>query len=215
MNFNLVSITLDGNLKECLDLMKKNKIHRVIIEDTKSSTFTGFVTFEIIFDFFFNNFYSDMVNFNNEISSMNIISNKIITAKKSDTIYSCLVKFWTHKVSILPIEDDMNDGDCDYFGYFFLKDIVYFFSNGDKFSFTDSIEKFIKDVYEDIEVERPYGKERIVITELEGTNLKTAMEMMTLSPERKIIFKNKNCDRPIGILTLSDIFKIININECS
>lgn len=195
--------------------MNKHKIHRVIIEDSKSNTFTGFVTFEIIFDFFFNNFFSDMVNFNTDLSCMNLITNKIITVKRSDTIYNCLLKFWTHKVSVLPIENEMQDGESCFFGYFFLKDLVYFFTNGDKFSFTDSIDKLIKDIYDGVDDEMPLGKDRLVVMDVDGTNLKTALEMMILSPERKIIFMNKQFKTPIGIMTLSDIFKLININDRS
>ncbi len=194
--------------------MKKHKIHRVIIEDQKSSTFTGFVTYEIIYDFFLNNFYSDMENFHCEISQL--ITKNILTVKKRDTIFECMVKFWTFRVSLLPIldDEDMTDHNSDFFGYLFLKDVVYFFSNAEKFSFTDTVEKFIKDLYEDIDVEKPYGIERLIVLDLEESDVKKTLEMMSVSPERKIIFKGKQSNKPIGILTISDIFKIININDC-
>ncbi len=109
--------------------MKKNKIHRVIIEDSKNLTFTGFITYETIFEYFIGNYYSDMIAFHLSLNNFNLITTKLITANKSDTIYDCLVKFWNHKISVLPI--------CDegfYFGFFYLKDIIYFFANGEKFS---------------------------------------------------------------------------------
>jgi CBS domain-containing protein len=109
--------------------MKNNKIHRVIVEDNKTSTYTGFITYETIFEYFFSNYYSDMVAFHLNINTMNIISRNLITTDKDETIYNCLLKFWFHKISILPIVD----GDS-YFGFFYLKDIVYFFANGEKFS---------------------------------------------------------------------------------
>jgi signal-transduction protein with cAMP-binding, CBS, and nucleotidyltransferase domain len=109
--------------------MKKNKIHRVIVEDTKTSTFTGFITYETIFDYFVNNYYSDMLAFHININELNIKKQNIITVSKNETIYNCLLCFWNFKISVLPIID----GDTN-FGFFFLKDIVYFFSNGEKFS---------------------------------------------------------------------------------
>lgn len=110
--------------------MKNNKIHRVIVEDKKSLTFTGFITYESIFEYFLTNYYSDMVNFNVRIDNLNIITKKIITVTKDTMIYDCLLRLWNHKISFLPILDD----DNTFFGFFFLKDIVYFFSNGERFS---------------------------------------------------------------------------------
>lgn len=111
--------------------MKNNKIHRVIIEDKKSSTLTGFITYETIFEFFLNNYYSDMICFHSRIEDLNIITKKIISVGKKETIFSCLLKLWTHKISLLPIVDEETQ---EYFGFLYLKDIVYFFSNGEKFS---------------------------------------------------------------------------------
>jgi len=109
--------------------MKNNKIHRVIVEDPKAATFTGFITYETIFEYFISNHYSDMTSFHLKINSLNIITNNIIYATKEETIYNCLIKFLNHKISVLPILD----GE-DYFGFFYLKDIIYFFANGEKFS---------------------------------------------------------------------------------
>jgi CBS domain-containing protein len=111
--------------------MRENRIHRVIIEDTKSSTFTGFITYETIFEYFLSNYYSDMICFHLNIQNTNIMTTNIIWVDKNETIYNCLLKFWTHRISILPVFDkDTNS----YFGFFYLKDIVYFFANGEKFS---------------------------------------------------------------------------------
>lgn len=130
MNFNkLITISLEGDLKECIELMKQNKIHRVIIEDNKSSTYTGFVTYESIFEYFSNNYYSDMIAFNINLSDLNISSQKIIKADKNDTIYNCFILFYIHNISIIPIMDDEK-----LFGFLYLKDVIYFFSNGEKFS---------------------------------------------------------------------------------
>ncbi len=101
---------------------------------------------------------------------------------------------------MLPILDD----DGKIFGYFYLKDIIYFFSMGEKFNFNNTVENFLKDLYEDIDNEMPYGKRRI--KELnDDTNLKNVFEEMSTSPERKLIIKNS--DSKIGIIALYDIFK--------
>lgn len=138
MNFNLISISLDGNLKDCVDLMKKNKIHRVIVEDTKtnantglkSNSFTGFITYETIFEYFVSHYYSDMLAFHVAANETNIVTNKLVIVDKNETIYDCLLKFWIHKISIIPIYDHETE---TLFGFFYLKDIVYFFANGEKF----------------------------------------------------------------------------------
>ena len=73
---------------------------------------------------------------------------------------------------------------------------------GEKFNFNNTIESFLKDLYEDIDNEMPYGKRRI--NELnDDTNLKNVFELMNISPERKLIVKYHD---HIGIITLSNIF---------
>jgi len=109
--------------------MKNNKIHRVIVEDTKAVIFTGFITYETIFEYFISNHYSDMASFQLKLNSLNIITTNLVCAAKEETIYDCLIKFLIHKISVLPI----TDGD-EYYGFFYLKDIIYFFANGEKFS---------------------------------------------------------------------------------
>ena len=117
--------------------MKNNKIHRVIVEDSKAVTFTGFITYETIFEYFISNYYSDMLSFHLKLHSLNIITTNLVCATKEETIYNCLIKFSIHKISVLPIID----GD-DYFGFFYLKDIIYFFANGEKFSVKNNLMLF-------------------------------------------------------------------------
>ena len=70
---------------------------------------------------------------------------------------------------------------------------IYTFTNGNIFSFNDTVEKFLQKLYEGIDEEKPLGKERISIIDLEKSDydLKTIFEMMSVSPERKIIVKDK------------------------
>ena len=100
---------------------------------------------------------------------------------------------------MIPIMDEGN-----IFGYLYLKDIIYFFSSGEKFNFGNTIESFLKDLYEDVDSEIPYGKKRI--EELtDNTLLKEVFEKMSISPERKLIIRNE--EKRIGIVALYDIFK--------
>ena len=131
MNFNLISISLEGNLQECVDLMRTNKIHRIIVEDAKNANLTGFITYETIFEFFINNYYSDMSSFQFKIDESNIINKNLIFIYKNDTIYNSLVKFYIHKVSILPV---LCPETNKIYAFFYLKDLIYFFAISDKFT---------------------------------------------------------------------------------
>ena len=188
-------------MEECIKTIQKNNIHRLIVKDKKTDNLAGFITYETIFEYFIENYYSEMTEFNVPLKQINLVVNNIITLNKNETLYKCMETFYKEGISMLPILDDGK-----IFGYFYLKDIIYFFSMGEKFNFNNTIESFLKDLYEDIENEMPYGKRRI--NELnDDTNLKNVFELMNISPERKLIVKYNNDDSKIGIIALYDIFK--------
>lgn len=64
------------------------------------------------------------------------------------------------------------------------------------------------DLYKDVTEESPLGKDRIFLCNSLDFNIKELFENMSLSPERKIFAINENEDF-IGIITLSDLFKIL------
>ena len=195
-NTNMISIFLDGNLQDCIKLIKDNHIHR-IVEDQKSSTITGFITYEAIFEFFIENYYSSMKEFEIQLKNVNIISKNVFFLNKNDTLYKAMELFCTKKISLIPIMDNK-----EIFGFIYLKDIIYCFSNGNNLNFTTNLGSFLEDLYEGVDSEKPYGKKRI--TELdETTNLKKVFEEMSICPERKLIVKYHD---HIGIITLSNIF---------
>ena len=199
-NVNLISLYSEANLEECVKTIQKNNIHRLIVNDKKTNNLSGFITYETIFEYFIENYYSAMTEFNIPLKQINIIIDNVITLNKNETLYKCMETFYKEGISMLPILDD----DKKIFGYFYLKDIIYFFSMGEKFNFNNTVENFLKDLYEDIDDELPYGKKRI--KELtDDTNLKKVFEEMSTSPERKLIIKND--DSKIGIIALYDIFK--------
>ena len=118
-----------------------------------------------------------MTEFNMPVKYLNIISTNIITLNKKETLYNCMKIFYEKGISMIPILDN-NDS---VFGYLYLKDIIYFFSTGDKFNFNDTVENFLIDLYEDVDEEMPYGKKRIVEIN-DDTNLKQTFEEMSVYP---------------------------------
>ena len=195
----LISLYSDSNLEECTKTIQKNGIHRLIVYDKKSNNLSGFITYETIFEYFIENYYSSMSEFNIPLNNLDIIVNKVITLNKDESLHKCMETFYKEGISMIPIIEDEN-----IFGYLYLKDIIYFFSIGEKFNFNHSIESFLRDLYEGVDDEKPYGKKRII--ELKNdTNLKQVFENMSISPERKLIVKDDNLN--FGVIALYDIFK--------
>ena len=198
-NNALISLYSDSNLQECLKTIENNNIHRLIVKDKKTGNLSGFITYETIFEYFIENYYSEMTEFHIPLNQLNIVVNNVITLNKNESLYKCMETFYREGISMIPILDD----NGEIFGYFYLKDIIYFFSMGEKFNFNNSVENFLKDLYEDIDNEKPYGKQRIF--ELDNKlDLKEVFEKMSIAPERKLIIKNGD---KIGIIALYDIFK--------
>ena len=194
----LISLFSDSNLEECVKTIQKNNIHRLIVQDKKSNNLSGFITYETIFEYFIENYYSSMTEFNIPLKYLDIVVKNVITLDKSENLHKCMETFYKEGISMIPIMDNGN-----IFGYLYLKDIIYFFSTGEKFNFSNTIESFLKDLYEDVDDEIPYGKKRIVELN-DNTNLKIVFENMSISPERKLIIRN---DTNIGVVALYDIFK--------
>ena len=76
--------------------------------------------------------------------------------------------------------------------------------------FKDTISKFLEDLYEGVSDEIPLGKDRIFYCNNLNFSIKELFENMSISPERKIFAIDEN-DEFIGIITLSDLFKILII----
>ena len=198
----LISLFSETDLETCVKTILNNGVHRLIVQDKKSLNVSGFITYETIFEFFFENYYSSMTEFNIPLKNLGIMTKDIISLNKKDTLFKCMETFYENGISMIPIYD--NNKDNNIFGYFYIKDIIYFFSTGgEKFNFNDTIENFMKDLYDGVENKMPYGNERIVEIN-DDRNLKQVFEDMSTSPERKIIVHKNN---KIGIITLYDIFK--------
>ena len=198
-NKTLISLYSDSSLEECVKTIQKNNIHRLIVQDKKSNNLSGFITYEAIFEYFIENYYSSMTEFHIPLKYLDIVIKNIITLNKNENLHKCMETFYKEGISMIPIIDEGN-----IFGYLYLKDIIYFFSSGEKFNFGNTIECFLKDLYEGVDNEIPYGKKRI--EELtDNTFLKEVFEKMSISPERKLIIRDE--EERIGIVALYDIFK--------
>jgi hypothetical protein len=68
----------------------------------------------------------------------------------------------------------------------------------------------LDDLYEGVSNEIPLGKDRIFLCKNLNFNIKELFENMSLSPERKIFAIDTNNEFK-GIITLSDLFKILII----
>ena len=135
----LISVSLDNNLFDCAKLIKEKKTHRIIIEETKEKlgevkpesnsnllriknsnfikNYTGFITYETMFDFFIQNYYGDMKEFNvllNDIINISTISNKL-TYKfdKNEKVFVVFEECFLRKLSIMPIYDKSNNEILD------------------------------------------------------------------------------------------------------
>ena len=62
-NGSLISLYSDSNLQECVKTIQKNNIHRLIVNDKKTNNLSGFITYETIFEYFIENYYSSMTEF--------------------------------------------------------------------------------------------------------------------------------------------------------
>ena len=126
-NGSLISLYSDSNLQECVKTIQKNNIHRLIVNDKKTNNLSGFITYETIFEYFIENYYSSMTEFHIPLKQINIIVNNVITINKNDSLYKCMQTFYNEGISLLPVIGD----EGEILGYFYLKDIIYFFSMGE------------------------------------------------------------------------------------
>ena len=146
----LVSVSLDNNLYDCAKLIKEKKTHRIIIEETKEKlseikpesnllqiknshfikNYTGFITYETMFDFFIQNYYGDMKEFKvllNDIIDISTIANKLTYKfNKDEKVFVVFEQCFLRKLSIMPIYDKNND---EIFGYLFLKTSLFFYES--------------------------------------------------------------------------------------
>ena len=76
-----------------------------------------------------------------------MISKNLLKFNKNEKIYTIFEKSLYHKMSIMPIYD-LDDNKNELFGFLYLKNVMYIFTNGNIFSFNDTVEKFLQKLYE-------------------------------------------------------------------
>ena len=192
---------------------------------SETQNYTGFVTYETVFDFLIYNYYSiEMKEFDlslEELQKIPLNSSFIKPLNNfslmSEKVHYSFSKNITSKSDILPI---LTNDKKDIFGFLFLRDYLYFVSNCESNQDLTN-EQFLNNMYEGIDGDKPLGKERIIYLEYNDITkkykIKELLEKINGAPEKKIVLKN---EKEIGnnlfyIISLKSIFDVIvemNIN---
>ena len=178
----------------------------------ETQNYTGFVTYETVFDFLIYNYYSiEMKEFNltlEELKKLPLTSSFIrpieYTALMNEEVHSSFSKYITSKNDLLPI---LTNDKNNIFGFLYLRDYLYFISNCE----TDqklSNEQFLINMYEGIDDNKPYGKERIIYLEFNDNSkklkIKELLENINAAPEKKIVLRDEG--NKLYIISLNSIF---------
>ena len=189
---------------------------------SETQNFTGFVTYETVFDFFIYNYYSmEMKEFDLTLEDLKKIPLnssfiKPITnyALINEEVHSSFSKKISTKSDLLPI---YTEDKKDIFGFLFLRDYLFFVSNcGSNQNLTN--EQFLISMYEGIDDEKPYGKERIIYLEYneesKKSKIKSLLEKINGAPEKKIVLKDIEDGNKLYIISLKSIFDtVVEMNE--
>ena len=189
---------------------------------TETQNYTGFVTYETVFDFLIYNYYSmEMKEFDLTLEDLKKIPLnssfiKPLTnyALMNEEVHSSFSKNITSKNDILPI---LTNDKSDIFGFLYLRDYLYFVSNCESNQNLTN-EQFLTNMYEGIDDDKPYGKERIIFFEYNDENkklrIKQLLEKINGAPEKKIILKDEEGGNKLEIISLKNIFDVlVEMNE--
>jgi hypothetical protein len=185
--------------KDVLKLNVEEKSNNNLEIPSETQNFTGFVTYETVFDFLIYNYYSmEMKEFDLSLEELRKIpsnSSFIIPINTfslmTEKAHSSFSKNITSKSDILPI---LTNDKKDIFGFLFLRDYLYFVSNCESNQDLTN-EEFLNNMYEGIDSEKPLGKERIIYLEYNDITkkykIKELLEKINGAPEKKIVLKYK------------------------
>ena len=189
---------------------------------TETQNYTGFVTYETVFDFLIYNYYSmEMKEFDLTLEDLKKIPLnssfiKPLTnyALMNEEVHSSFSKNITSKNDILPI---LTNDKSDIFGFLYLRDYLYFVSNCESNQNLTN-EQFLTNMYEGIDDDKPYGKERIIFFEYNDENkklrIKQLLEKINGAPEKKIVMIDKEGGNKLEIISLKNIFDVlVEMNE--
>ena len=204
--------------KDVLKLNVEEKSNNNLEVPSETQNFTGFVTYETVFDFLIYNYYSmEMKEFDLSLEELRKIpsnSSFIIPINSfslmTEKVHSSFSKNITSKSDILPI---LTNDKKDIFGFLFLRDYLYFVSNCESNQDLTN-EEFLNNMYEGIDSEKPLGKERIIYLEYNDITkkykIKELLEKINGAPEKKIVLKYKEDENNLFfIISLKSIFDVI------
>ena len=189
---------------------------------SETQNYTGFVTYETVFDFLIYNYYSmEMKEFDLSLEELRNISLnssfiKPLTnfALVDEEVHSSFSKNITSKNDILPI---LTNDKKEIFGFLYLRDYLYFVSNCESNQNLTN-EQFLSNMYEGIDDAKPFGKKRIIFLEYNNDSkklrIKELLEKINGAPEKKIIIKDKDDGDKLYIISLKNIFDVVvEMNE--
>ena len=208
----------DISNKEILKLNGEEKSNNIDYP-SETQNYTGFITYETVFDFLIYNYYNiEMKEFNLSLEELQKIPLNSSFVKPlnnfslmEEKVHYSFSKNITSKSDILPI---LTNDKKDIFGFLFLRDYLYFVSNCESNQDLTN-EQFLNDMYEGIDDDKPLGKERIIYLEYNDTTkkykIKELLEKINGAPEKKIVLKNKNenGENFFYIISLKSIFDVI------
>ena len=214
-------IEIDDSNKDVLN-MNFEETSKTLELPSETQNFTGFVTYETVFDFLIYNYYSmEMKEFDltlEELKNLPLDSSFIKPINNfslmNEEVHSSFSKNISSKTDILPI---LTNDKNDIFGFLYLRDYLFFVSNCESNQNLTN-EQFLINMYEGIENDKPYGKERIIYLEYDDESKKLSvkglLEKINGAPEKKIILKVKEDGNKLYIISLKSIFDaLVEMNE--
>ena len=206
----------DNSNKEVLKL-NPEETNKNSEAPSETQNYTGFVTYETVFDFLIYNYYSmEMAEFNltlEDLKKLPLNSSFIKPLNNfaliNEQVHSSFSKNVTSKKDILPI---LTEDKQEVYGFLYLRDYLYFVSNCESNQNLTN-EQFLKNMYEGIESEIPYGKERIIYFEYNQESkkyrIKQLLECINGAPEKKIVLKDIEDGNKLYVISLKSIFDVV------
>ena len=222
INKNLEEIISDNENKE-KNLEEKsitNSLKNIKFEN-KMKNYVGIVTNETIFEYLTFNYYSnDMKEFDLSLNELLILGENTflkpltnINDSKEKTYNTFNYHLGGH-YDIIPI---FTENEIE--GFIYPKDFLFYIYNCESDQNLTNRE-FLENLYEDIDDEKPYGKNRVVYLELNDTTktfyVKELIERLNCSIEKKIVLIDPNDNKKLFLISLKTIFKAIfefNLNK--
>ena len=195
-------------------------LDNIHFEDTMKN-YVGIVTNETIFEYLFLNYYSnDMKEFNLSLNELFILGENTFLKpltniqKADDKVYNTFNYHFGGNYDIIPI---LSDKEIE--GFIYPKDFLFYIYNCENDQ-NLSNKNFLKKLYDDVDDEKPYGKNRVVYLELNDTSktfyVKELIEKLNVSIEKKIVLFDPNDINKLFLISLKTIFKAIvefNLNK--